>query len=355
MNRRITLLAALTLGLVACGGKPSSPAESALPELATLSVAAGDGAAGPRWDGVVQAVEQALLSAQTSGRVTELAADVNQRVARGAVLLRLTGEEQSAAADTARAQLHAVEAQLADAANRFRRASELVERQLISRDEFDRVRAAHDSTMANRDAAAALLAQAEQQLRYTVVRAPYDGIIAARNVELGETVAPGQPLYTLYAPGQLRLEVQLPQANTEVLRKQAAAVVTLPDGSEVQAVKVIVYPSADPQAHSTTVRVMLPALEVAPRPGQTLKVQFPGTTGPGGIWLPVSAVVERGELSAAYVVNADGIVLRQLRLGRHSDGRVQIIAGLVPGERVASDPLAAMQAMRQAPVAAEGQ
>ena len=115
--------------------------------------------------------------------------------------------------------------------------------------------------LASRDAASAQLAQAEQQLDYTVVRAPYAGMIAARHVELGETVAPGQPLFTLYAPGALRLEVQVPQADADALRPEAAATVTLPDGRAVPAAKVIVYPSADPLAHSTTVRVMLPAMD----------------------------------------------------------------------------------------------
>jgi len=343
----------LVCGIVfaACGGKPPA-ATVAGPAVATVTVAAGDGASGMWWDGVVQAVEQAVLSAQTSGRVMQLAADVDQRVDAGAVLLRLTDAEQRAAVDNARALLHSAEAQLADAANRFQRASSLAEQRLISRDDFDRIRAARDSAAAARDAAAAQLAQAEQQLAYTVVRAPYAGVVAMRQVELGETVAPGQPLYTLYAPGRLRLEVQLPQADVEMLQPQAGASITLPDGRQVPAAKLIVYPSADPLAHSTTVRVLLPAMDRPPHPGQTAKVRFAGAAGPAGIWLPEGMVVERGELSGAYVVDAGGIVLRQLRLGQHRDGRIEVIAGLAPGERVAADPVAALQALQAGRAAA---
>jgi RND family efflux transporter MFP subunit len=346
MQVRTTLPAALALLLVACGASQESPAVLAPPALETLTVAASDGRGGSQWDGVVQAVEQATLSAQTSGRVSALAADVDVHVARGAVLVRLTSVDQRAAVDAARAQLRAAEAQLADAANRFQRASELVARQLISRDDFDRVQATHNAAIAGRDAATAQLAQAEQQMGYTEVRAPYAGVISARHVELGETVVPGQPLFTLYAPGQLRLEVQVPQGEADALSRDAAATVTLPDGREVGAAKVLVYPSADPLAHSVTVRVNLPALAGALRPGQTAKVRFAGSAGPPGIWVPASAVVQRGELSGCYVVEADGIVLRQLRVGERAGDRVQIIAGLKPGERVALDPLAALQALR---------
>jgi RND family efflux transporter MFP subunit len=346
MQGRCSLPAVLALLLAACGGGRQEPAAPPPPALETVEAAAADGAGGIRWDGVVQAVQQATLSAETSGRVAELAADVDVRVPRGAVLLRLTSTDQRAAVDAARAQLRATEAQLADASKRFERASGLVGRDLISRDEFDRVRAANDATSAARDAAVAQLAQAEQQLQYTEVRAPYAGIVATRHVELGETVAHGQPLFSLYAPGELRVEVQIPQTEAEALRREPSARVTLPDGREVTAVNVVVYPSADPLAHSTNVRVMLPVLSDPPRPGQTAKVRFAGTSAPAGIWLPAAAVVQRGELSACYVVDDDGVVLRQLRLGDVTGERVEVIAGLKAGERVVLDPVAAQQALR---------
>lgn len=341
------LLLTSLLVVAGCGGREAAaPVAAPLPQLETLTVAAGGEAGGIRWDGVVQAVEQSVLSAQTAGRVTSLTADVDQRVARGEVLLRLTAVEQQAAVDTAAAQLRAAEAQLVDAASRFRRASELVGGQLISADEFDRVRAARDAAQASRDLAEAQLAQARQQLDYTSVAAPYAGIIATRHVELGETVAPGMPLFTLYAPGALRLEVQVPQADAAAIRAQPAARVTLADGRELEAARVTVFPSADPQAHSVAVRVLLPSLAEPPRPGQTAKVSFAAAAGPAGIWVPASAVIQRGELSAAYVLDAGELVLRQLRLGREQGGRLEVIAGLAAGEQVAADPGAALAALR---------
>ncbi len=345
MSGRFSTIAMLVLWLTACSSDPSPQAPAPAPQLDTFTVAAGDQAGGLAWDGVVQAVEQAMLSAQTAGRVAALPADVDQQVSRGEMLLRLTGEEQAAAVDTARAQLRAAEAQLTDASTRYQRGTELVNRQLVSRDDFDRVKAAHESAIATRDAAAAQLVQAQQQQGYTVVRAPYAGIVAARHVELGETVAPGQPLFTLYAPGQLRVEVLVPQGDAAAIRTDPRASILLPDGQQVEAAKVIVYPGSDPQAHSTTVRVLLPTLKSPPRPGQTAKVHFAAAKGVAGVWLPSTAVVNRGELTAAYVVTDDAVVLRQLRIGRTEGGNIEVIAGLLPGEKVAADPVAALQSL----------
>ena len=340
------VMASLLSGLAACGGSPTGSVKPAATDIATLTVAAGAASGGVAWDGVVQAVEQAVLSAQTAGRVTALTADVDQHVAAGAVLLRITSEEQAAAVQMARAQVQSAEAQQVDAKNRFGRASELIGRQLISKDDFDRVKSANDATAAAVEAARAQLAQAQQQLAYTSVRAPYAATVASRSVELGETVAPGQPLFTLYAPGALRIEVQVPQSDAQAIRAKPAAAVTLADGREVTGARVIVFPSADPQAHSNAVRVMLPSLSPQPQPGQTAKVRFAAASGPAGTWLPASVVINRGELSGAYVVSAEGVVLRQLRLGNRRADRIEVLAGLDPGERVAVDPVAALAWLR---------
>jgi hypothetical protein len=91
---------------------------------------------------------------------------------------------------------------------------------------------------------------------------------------------------------------------------------------------------------------MLPALSPQPRPGQTAKVRFAAAAGLPGQWLPAGAVVIRGELSGAYVVNEQGIVLRQLRLGTRMADRIEVLSGLTTGERVATDPVAALAWLR---------
>jgi RND family efflux transporter MFP subunit len=282
---------------------------------------------------------------------------VNDHVAQGAVLLRLTAVEQSSAVSTARAQQRAAAALAADAEARYQRSTELIGRQLISRDEYDRVRATRDAAVAARESATAQVAQVEQQLQYTVVRAPYAGIVTERHVEPGESVSPGQPLLTLYAPGELRVEVLVPQSDAANIRAAGAPRMILADGRSVEASKVIVFPSADPVAHSVSVRMLLPALQSPPQPGQTVRVIFPGLGGGAGIWLPAGAITQRGELTGAYVIEGSTIALRQLRLGRRVGDNVEVIAGLRPGERVATDPVAALQAATalRGPAAAHGQ
>ena len=359
MRKLRPLMLPALLALAACGSE-APVATPALPkDLATFTVAAGDAMPGQGWDGVVEAVRRADLAAQTAGRVSAVAVDVNDRVRAGEVLLRITAVEQDAAANAARAQLRAAEASAAEAEQNYRRFAALADAQYVSKAQIDQARAARDSAAAARNAAAAMLAQAAQQSQYTVVRAPFDGVVARRDVEPGETVAPGMPLLTVYAPGALRIEVAIPQTRAEAVRRDTRAQVLLGDGRKVVPADVTVFPAADPASHSVNVRLHLPALEPQPAPGTTAKVVFAaaadgnaGTTR-GAVSIPATSIAQRGELSGVYVLQDGRLLLRQLRLGARSGDAVQVIAGLKAGEVVASDPVAATQAIAAQRKAAE--
>lgn len=352
-TRGLLLGAALLLGLVACSGEPAGSRTAPLPKLETVTVTAGGDGSGRSWDGVVEAVRQAELSAQTSGRVTSVEVDVNDAVVAGQVLLRLTAVEQQAGASAARAQLRAAEAMAAEAAANYARYQALAAKQFVSRLQLDQARAARDAAAANRDAARAQLSQAGQLTDYTVVRAPFAGIISARHVEPGESLSPGQPLVAVHAPGALRIEVQVPQSDADAIRALDVARVVLDDGRVLGAATVVVFPAADPTTHSVGVRITLPETDNPPRPGSTAKVQFPIPGAAGVVHVPQSVVVQRGEVSGAYVIEGNRLSLRQLRLGRRTGSQVEVLAGLKAGETIASDPVAALQALAAQRKAAE--
>ena len=347
----IALVAAFVLS--ACTADDAGTPAVRDPGLATMVVAPSVEPRERRWDGVVQAVNQATLAAQTGGRIVALPFDVNDVVQAGDVVARFTDVEQRSGRAQAEAALRAARAQAAEAEADQRRLADLAARQLVARSQLDQATARRDATRAALAAAEAAVAQAGEQVDYTVVRAPYAGIITERHVEVGETVSPGQPLLSGLSLGQLRVEAQVPQADLAAIREHKAATVRLADGREIAAREVIVFPATDPRSQTATVRVELPETETGLQPGNLVGVRFK-LGDAERLMVPDTAVVRRSEIVAVYVVSPEGrIGLRQIRVGEASGGRIEVIAGLAAGETLALDPVAALVAQRAAREAAD--
>lgn len=295
------------------------------------------------WSGVVEAVDQATLAAQTGGRVIELPFDVNDTVPEDAVVIRFTDVEQRAAVQRAESEEEAAAAALRQAEADLRRSAELFQRQLVPQSALDQAVATRDTARARLDGARSALGQARQQLEYTVVRAPFSGIVTARLVQMGETVVPGQPLISGLSLDRLRVAVDLPQRDAQAVRRHLEAEIVLDAdaGLRLPATEVVMFPYADPSSHTFRVRVGLPAEQPDLYPGMTVKVAF--VVGEERrLLVPATALLRRSEVTAVYVVDTSGRVgLRQLRTGHRHGDHVEVLAGLAPGEHIALDPVAA--------------
>lgn len=314
------------------------PASAELP-FATTTARYQDAERERVWDGRVEAVNQATVSAQTSGRIAELPFDVNDYVDAGDVIMRFTDTEQRAALARAEAALQEAEARLAEADQAFERYSAMIENNSISQAQFDQSRANRDAARARLAAAGSGVETAQEQLEYTVVRAPYAGIVAKRHVELGELVSPGQPLISGLSLQQLRVNIDVPQSMFHAVRTIGKAFAYV-DGDRIAAESLTFFPVADDAANTFRVRVNLPDGAATLYPGMFIKVGFVvGQTK--RLLMPSSAIVRRSELSAVYVTDGDNVTLRQVRLGRSYGESTEILAGLRDGEVVALDPVQA--------------
>ncbi len=337
----LLLLAAL---LSACSEPPAPRYPVAVAESANLATAVVDRARVPHetaFDGVVEAVNQSTVAAQTSGRVVALLFDVGDEVEKGAVIVRLTDTQQSARVDVAEGALAEAKARLEEARLAYTRAKDVYAKKLIAKAQFDAAAANFESARARQETAQAAVAEAREGLAYTVVRAPYAGIVAVRHVQLGETVGPGAPLMSGLSLDQLRVVVEVPQQHIHPLRAHQKARVILPGERSIETTALRIPPSADPVTHTFRVRATLPPAVTGIFPGTLVKVAFVSGEQER-LLVPDSAVVRRGEVTAVYVLDDAGRVgFRYLRTGPSRNGRVAVLAGLTAGERVATDPIAA--------------
>lgn len=298
-------------------------------------------------DALIESTRQTVIAAQVSGRVTALYVKAGDRVSAGQALLvvdRRAADQQLAAA---RAQAAAARAELDVSRRELDRAQTLFEKKYVSQAALDRAKARYDaaSAMSLARQADARAADVESTLRG--ITAPYAGTVGNVEIELGSMATPGMPLVTLFDPGALRAVANMPQSRAAKLRPDAPVQVELPGAPHAErwqtATAVTILPLVDPLSDSVKIRLMLPAAAgAAARPGMFARAHFSLGAPRPRLLVPLSAIVRRTEVTALYVVAGDGsVTLRQVRVGETRGDRVEILAGLSAGERVALDPLAA--------------
>lgn len=308
-------------------------------------------AASSAFDGAVEAVRQTVIAAQVSGAVVQLDAKVGDRIKTGQVLLRIDARTADQTATASQAQVQAARASLDVASKELARQQQLFQSNFISQAALDRAESEFKATQAQVNAQVAQAGAAQTLTGLHVVRAPYDGVIAEVPVALGDMALPGRPLLTVYDPSALRITAAVPQTvatqivSGQVLRAELPGLPTArqwPTPARVQ-----VLPTVDASTHTVQVRADLPSgLEgVAPGMFARLWLPLPATAGSpaaAGLSIPRQAIVRRAEMIGLYVLDPNGRpVLRQVRIGRSDGNRVEILSGLMPGERVVTDPQAA--------------
>jgi len=305
------------------------------------------------FDGVIEAVNQTTVSAETAGQVQAILFDTDDFVQRGDIIVRLRDVSQQARLKQAEQGLQEARARLTEASAGFERNRKLLAEKTVSKAVYDKADADRKAASARVSSAEAAVAEAREQLERTQVRAPYSGIVVERLVEVGAAVQPGTPLMSGLSLDQLRASTQIPERLIGTVRELHTAFIRVP-GSENETLKsedMDISPRAHPLSHTFEVRVKLPEGVPGLYPGMSVKVAIV-TAKANRLLVPARAVVHRSEVTGVYVVDNGRVSLRQVRVGRayghgDEDREREVLAGLEDGERVALDPVAAGIALKQ--------
>ncbi|MBK6981400.1 MAG: efflux RND transporter periplasmic adaptor subunit [Betaproteobacteria bacterium] len=345
MTRSARLILAATAVLAAACGPTEPPATARAPTAPLVTAAAElrEVEVTTTAEAVVEAVRQSTVSAQMSGRIVDIRFDVGDRVRKGDVILRIDERAADLAVTASEAQMREAEAALVNARAQFERTRQLVAQKFLSRAALDKAEADLKTAESRMRATLAGTGAAITEKSFTTIVAPYSGVVSARHVQLGEMAAPGKPLLTGFDPSTLRVVATVASAQVPSIQAGARARIEVPSldrWTEVRSVTVV--PSADPRTHTTQVRLELPADAKGLLPGVFARAHF--VTGKAArLMVPRAAVLRRSEVTAVYVVGAQGPPqLRQIRLGATADETfVEVLAGLKPGEQVALEPVKA--------------
>ncbi|ASK99393.1 efflux RND transporter periplasmic adaptor subunit [Xanthomonas citri] len=333
-----TLLCVLPLGLSACGGKAQTdPRTAAL--LVRVATVGDAGAAVRTFSGTVAARVQSDLGFRVAGKVSERLVDAGQRVRRGQRLLRIDpidlqlaarAQQDAVAAARARAQ------QTADDEARYR---DLRGTGAISASAYDQIKAAADAARAQLSAAQAQADVARNANRYTDLLADADGVVMETLVEPGQVVAAGQPVVRLAHAGRREAIIQLPETLRPQVGSVAQASLFGDAAVSVPATLRQLSESADRLTRTFEARYVLEgALAQAPL-GTTVNLRIADDTAINarpGLQVPLAALFDAGKGPGVWVIagNPTKVSWRPVAVLGLDDDHANVAGTLARGERI---------------------
>jgi len=315
--------------------------------------------------GYVTARRQATVSSKFTGRVTEVLIEEGMEVEEGQVLARLDDSNLQPALALAQAQWQSAqrgqsetEALLTEARLNLERTLSLVEKRLASQAELDRARAQAQSLeaqlarkQADVEVAARQVDIYRQQVEDSIIRAPFAGVVVAKNAQPGEMISPISAgggftrtgIGTIVDMASLEIEIDVNEAYINRVEPGQAVVATLdayPDW-KIPCHVIAIIPTADRQRATVEVRVGFDRLDSRILPDMGVKVAFQeaadesdGRAAESGLTLPATAVRREQGRDYVLVVRDGKVERRAVAVGARGDGSVTVTGGLSAGESV---------------------
>ena len=274
--------------------------------------------------GSLRSDESVTLRPEVPGRISEIGFQEGQRVAKGALLVRLDTAVPDAEVQQARANLNL-------ARTKFDRAVDLSKSNFISGQ-------AKDEAENNLKVAEAALQLAEAKFAKMEIRAPFSGVIGLRVVSVGDYVKEGADLVNLEAIDTLKVDFRVPETYLKQVQVGQSLAVTLDaiPGKTFDGKLLAVNPLFDAAGRSIVIRAVVRNTDTALRPGMFARVRLFTREAKDAMVVPETALVPSGDEQFIFRV-VDGKALRtKVDIGQRRDGVVEVLQGLGPTDTIVS-------------------
>jgi RND family efflux transporter MFP subunit len=294
--------------------------------------------------GNVQPLNKAAILARVNGYVKSWDHDIGSSVKAGQVLATIDAPDLDQQLSQAKATLASVRANLQIASLTADRNNILLKKQIVAQQLADQTTADATAKEAVVDANEANVRQLEAMQSFKTLAAPFDGVVTARNVELGQLInsgGSGQPLFEVSDLHRVRIFVQVPQAFSAGLAPGLKATLEMPQypGVQFDATLMHISRAMNPTSHSMQVELQADNAAGKFFAGSYCNVHFEIPTDANLVRIPSTALVTSNQGTQVATLDANNkVVLKNVHLGRDLGDSVEVIAGLSPSDRIINNP-----------------
>ena len=346
----VALLAAIAYGLhlrsASEKGLSIATEEAAIPSVNVVHPVQGSKADDLALPGSVQAFTDTPIYSRTNGYLKKWYFDIGAHVQKGDLLAEIETPEIDQQLDQSRAELERMQANADLAGVTSNRWQALLAKHAVSQQEADQTRANYIAAQAAVDASRANVRRLEQLQSYERIIAPFDGIITARNTDIGDLIDAGsgsanpRELFHMDATHKLRVYVAVPEVDSDSIHDGDSAMLTQDSNPDAKISGTIVR-NANAIDHSTrtlNVEVDVDNAKGVLRPGAYVFVHFKLPAIGNTVTVPSNTLLFRAEGLRVGVVRGDRVQLVPITIGHDFGNAVEITSGLTPADEVILDP-----------------
>jgi HlyD family secretion protein len=330
----VALLAVLILVLRGASTRSRAPvAAAAAPAVTARPLETMQVARGVTANGSVYAWQEIVVGPEVGGyRVAAVNVEVGDRVRRGQALVQLAEDMLAAEVASKRANLEQAQASLENAVSAYRRAHSLSGSGVVSQSDLDKLRSEELAARARVEVNKAELQTSELRLRHTRVTAPDDGIISARNVNVGQVAQAGTEMLRLLSKGRVEWRAEIPESRMREIRVGQKVKLTTADGAQLDGTVRAIAPTVESSTRAGLVYVDIPS--GAARPGMFARGEIVLGQSAASM-VPLSSIVTQDGYTYVFVVSEQQLVVRRrVETGAVRDKQIEIVSGVEPGERI---------------------
>ncbi|RWG01035.1 efflux RND transporter periplasmic adaptor subunit [Mesorhizobium sp.] len=325
------------LGLTGCSQEKKAETQEVIRPVKVVEIGEAETTRQLDYSGSVRARTEMNLGFRIAGKVTERLVDIGQHVNEGDVLARVDPSDYELSVKSAEASLDAAERQVETVDLARKRAEQLYAKNFAPKSQLDQAVLSYDQAVATRDAARSTLAQAQNQVHYTDLKASKAGIVTAISADIGQVVGAGTPVMTVAVDGEKEVLIAVPEMDIAGFRpgKEVKASFWSDEALTLDGKVREVAGSADPQSRTFAVRVSLPN---DPRVLLGMTANVAATVGSKAqlVSIPLTAMAEKDGKHIVWTVDraSDTVHPRPIKVANFTADGVAVAEGLKQGDVV---------------------
>lgn len=292
------------------------------------------------YTGTLEAWQRINITPDVGGKIAHIYAKEGDRVSKGQILAELDTQTVKLQLQQAEASLAVAQARFDDARTNLERMERLRRENAVSEQQYEQIRLAFEAAKAQLDQAQAAVNLARHSLEVSIMKAPFSGIIASRNAEVGDVInpmmgsfSPTSGILTLVDFSRIKIRVDVSPADIHRIEKGQPAILRVPSlpGQEFSGTVYVVNLAADPMTKKFGVEIAVDNPELVLRPGTFGEITLEVSTRENALVVPQKAILAN---EYVFVVENGRAVKRPVTLGLQNALLVEITSGLVEGEEV---------------------